>query len=163
MLNEAVDGRPQLVPYRLPELLAAPEQMVFVVEGEKDADRLTGLGLVATTAPGGAGKWPECLTPFFRGRDVVILPDNDPPGEAHARKVAEAIGPVASSVKIVALQGLPPKGDVSDFLDQGGTAGALERLAHAALRVDGPRSATGRCSRAWRTSKAAPSNGFGPM
>src|SRR4051794_17247580 len=38
--------------YRLPELLAAPpDQPAFLVEGEKDADRLASLGLVATTSP----------------------------------------------------------------------------------------------------------------
>ncbi|MGZ8408133.1 MAG: hypothetical protein ACXWVJ_08920 [Caulobacteraceae bacterium] len=47
------------VPYRLPEMLARPEGApVYVVEGEKDANRLTKLGLCATTtpaAPAGAG------------------------------------------------------------------------------------------------------------
>jgi putative DNA primase/helicase len=46
------------VPYRLPDLLTAdPSQTVFIVEGEKDADRLADLGLLATTNAGGAGKW----------------------------------------------------------------------------------------------------------
>src|SRR5260370_16079482 len=45
------------VPYRLPQLIAAdPAEPVFIVEGEKDADRLAKLGLVATTNSGGAGK-----------------------------------------------------------------------------------------------------------
>ena len=44
--------------YRLPELMSAdPAKPVFVVEGEKDADNLIQLGLVATTNPMGAGKW----------------------------------------------------------------------------------------------------------
>ena len=38
--------------YRLPELMAAdPSRPVFIVEGEKDADRLWDEGLVATTNP----------------------------------------------------------------------------------------------------------------
>ena len=48
----------QLVPYRLPELLAAdPEIPVYVPEGEKDGDRLRGLGVTATCNSQGAGKW----------------------------------------------------------------------------------------------------------
>ena len=47
----------RLVPYRLPELVAAPDAVVYLVEGEKDADRLASLGLVATCNAGGAGKW----------------------------------------------------------------------------------------------------------
>ena len=43
--------------YRLPEVLAAGE--VWVVEGEKDADSLAALGIVATCNAGGAGKWSE--------------------------------------------------------------------------------------------------------
>ena len=47
------------VPYRLPELVRAAQagELVWIVEGEKDADRLAALGLVATTNVGGAGKW----------------------------------------------------------------------------------------------------------
>ena len=47
----------QLVPYRLPELLAADPRPVYVPEGEKDVDRLRGLGVTATCNPQGAGKW----------------------------------------------------------------------------------------------------------
>ena len=45
--------------YRLPDVAAAVRQgrVVFVVEGEKDADALARLGLAATTNVGGAGKW----------------------------------------------------------------------------------------------------------
>ena len=55
------------VPYRLPELLAAnPAAWVLIVEGEKDVDRLTALGFVATTNAGGAGKWrPELSRPLL--------------------------------------------------------------------------------------------------
>ena len=47
------------VPYRLPEALAATDagQTLFVVEGEKDTDRLAAEGLVAICNPMGAGKW----------------------------------------------------------------------------------------------------------
>ena len=47
--------------YRLPELLARPDEPVYVVEGEKDADRLASMGLLATTNSGGAGKWQAVL------------------------------------------------------------------------------------------------------
>ena len=74
--------------YHLPEIRQAdPAQPVFVVEGEKDADNLAGLGLLATTNVGGAGKWrPEYSAPL-QGRRVVILPDNDEPGAKHGAPV----------------------------------------------------------------------------
>ena len=69
--------------YRLPELLAAPEHEVWIVEGEKDADRLASLGFIATTNAGGAGKWRSEFSDLLRGRHVVVLPDNDETGRRH--------------------------------------------------------------------------------
>ena len=90
--------------YRLPELLAAgPADPVFVVEGEKDVDRLRGLGLVATCNAAGAGKWRPEYAEALRGRRVVVLPDADDPGRAHAEAVAHSLHGVAASVKVVEL------------------------------------------------------------
>ncbi|MFH1313119.1 MAG: hypothetical protein ABIJ00_07790, partial [Candidatus Eisenbacteria bacterium] len=105
--------------YRIPELVANPDATVYLVEGEKDTDTLANAGLVATTNPGGAGKWREEYSETLAGRDVVILPDNDGPGEKHAQEVVESISRVAKSVKIVRLPALAPKGDVSDWLQAG--------------------------------------------
>lgn len=124
-------GDVRRVLYRLPEVVrAAPRGgAVYVVEGEKDADALARLGLVATTNPGGAGKWQDAYTETLRGASVVILPDADEPGRRHAEQVAAALHGVAASVKVLALPGLPEKGDVSDWLNAGGTREELERLA----------------------------------
>jgi putative DNA primase/helicase len=120
------------VPYRLPEVLAAIERgdsLVYVVEGEKDADRLVALGLVATTNPMGAGKWRDEYAHYFAGADVVVIADRDKPGIAHARKVATSLRPVASAV---ALR-VPPDGvnDVSDLLDSALDLSTLEPLPEA--------------------------------
>jgi hypothetical protein len=62
------------LPYRLPQLRAAPaDLLVFVVEGEKDANRLASLGLVATCNPGGAGKWRSSFSQFFRPGSPKIV------------------------------------------------------------------------------------------
>src|SRR5262249_4725641 len=115
--------------YRLPELLAAaPSVSVFVCEGEKDADALAGLGLVATTNPGGAGKWRWEYNEPLHGRVVVLLPDNDKAGRQHAEVVTRSLQGIATTVKVVALPGLPEKGDLSDWLTAGGTRESLERL-----------------------------------
>ncbi|MCP4708058.1 MAG: DUF927 domain-containing protein, partial [Planctomycetes bacterium] len=120
--------------YRLPELLQAdPNQPVFLVEGEKDADRLITEGLIATTTPMGAGKWREEYTEILRDRRVVVLPDNDAAGEKHAVRIANALIDVAAEVKIISLPDLPDKGDISDWLDAGGTA---KQLLDNAARVE---------------------------
>ncbi|HYV35510.1 MAG TPA: hypothetical protein VE988_07390, partial [Gemmataceae bacterium] len=55
----------RLVPYRLPELTGDSSRPVFIVEGEKDADTLASIGLIATTNPMGAGKWRADFNQFF--------------------------------------------------------------------------------------------------
>jgi len=123
----------RLVPYRLPDLLAVPSSgAVFVVEGEKDADRAAGMGMVATTCAMGAGKWRPEYNQHFRGRSVVIIPDNDKPGREHAYQVAQALSGIAGTIKVVELPGVPEKGDLSDWLDQGGTKDKLAELVKAA-------------------------------
>jgi hypothetical protein len=123
--------------YRLPELLAAdPAQTVFVVEGEKDADRLASLGFLATTNAGGAGKWRDEYAEALRGRPVVVISDNDGPGREHAAKVARSVQGVAASVRILELPNLPPKGDVCDWLDAGGIVDELLVLAENAPQFD---------------------------
>ena len=120
--------------YRLPELIAADALApVFLVEGEKDADRLTGLGLIATTSPGGANKWRSEFAKFLAARRVVVLPDNDEAGRAHAETVARDLKGTARAVAILKLDGLPEKGDVSDWIDQGQTKDRLLDLAERAL------------------------------
>jgi hypothetical protein len=124
------------VPYRLPELLAAPkDQWVFIVEGEKDADALAKLGLVATTNSGGAGKWRSDYNAHFKGRRAATLPDNDDTGRDHVRQVARELFGVAFCVKIVELPGLPDKGDVSDWLTADGTKEQLLAFVEGAAAV----------------------------
>ena len=115
--------------YRLPGLRASGDATVWIVEGEKDADRLHDEGLIATTSIGGAGKWRDEYATEFRGKPVVILQDNDQAGRDHTAAVACSLAGIAASVKVLLLPGLPQKGDVSDWLDNGGTIEDLERLA----------------------------------
>lgn len=125
------------VPYRLPQLLAAPVGTpVYVCEGEKDADNLAALDLIATTNAGGAMKWHtldrSTVAKAFRNRHVVILPDNDEPGHKHADQVAKALKGIAADVRIVPLPELKEKGDVSDWLLDH-TIAELEELAAATV------------------------------
>jgi hypothetical protein len=125
----------RLVPYHLPELVAAlgkrngSATRVYIVEGEKDVDRLReAWGVVATTNPGGAtkskndrSKWLPEYNQFFNGLDVVIIPDNDEVGRDHAAVVARHLSPIAAKVRIPELKGLPDKSDISDWIDAGGS------------------------------------------
>ena len=92
---------------------------IFVTEGENKANVLRRWCLLGTCNPGGAGKWQDEYSQYLKGKHVVILPDNDEPGRKHAQKVAESVLPVAASVKIVELPGLPAKGDLIDWKEAG--------------------------------------------
>lgn len=127
----------QRIPYRLPELLAAPKaDVVIICEGEKDVDRVRAEGFVATCNAGGAGKWADELSTHLAGRKVVIIPDNDAPGRRHAEAVAASVKPHTQSVKVldlvVDLPDLKAGGDLSDWLDAGRTVEDLGRLIYAA-------------------------------
>jgi 5S rRNA maturation endonuclease (ribonuclease M5) len=120
-----MEGVRRLV-YRLNQLQG--KNAVIIVEGEKDADRLWSLGLPATTNSGGAGKWRDDLTVQLSDagiKRVVVLPDNDPPGEAHGLQIARSCDDAGLFVKRILLPDLPEKGDVSDWLDAGHTKAEL--------------------------------------
>ncbi len=121
--------------YRLQELLRAnPKDWVFIVEGEKDVDRLYGKGLIATTCAMGAVKWEDNYSEFLNDRSkVCIIPDNDDAGRRHAKAVAESLARVGVKARILELPGVPDKGDVSDWLDAGGNKEELIKLAEKAI------------------------------
>ena len=127
--------------YRLPEVIRGveDERTVYVVEGEKDADRLAKAGFIATTAPEGAGKWRDAFSETLRGAGAVVIPDNDPAGEKHADKVIRSLAGTAARVKLLRLPGEGVK-DAFDWFAAGGTAGELERMTREATAWKPPSS-----------------------
>lgn len=120
-------GKPKgpVIPYRLPEIIARPDETIWLVEGEKDADNLSALGLLATTAPGGGLSFP--LTPdfgkWFDGRKVIAIADNDATGAKWRDRVSQAIADVTH------ISMPSPHKDVTDWLTAGGTVEALQDMA----------------------------------
>jgi len=104
----------KIIPYHLPGVLNADE--IIIVEGEKDCDQLAALGYAATTNPFGAERWPSDFGPYFKGKNIVIIPDNDDTGRRHMHKVAASLKGYAASIKWLAIPDLPEKGDASDFI-----------------------------------------------
>ncbi len=144
MVKAATYGTEGITPtlYRLPEVLRS--QTIFIVEGEKDADNLGALGLTATTSPMGAGKWKPHYNRYLQGKKVAIIPDNDAAGRKHARAIAAGLVVVAEAVKIVDLPNLKPKGDISDWLANGGSKESLlERLQRTPLFTDASKVSEG--------------------
>jgi hypothetical protein len=124
-----IEGSAPLL-YRLPHIIEAiaVAHPIIVVEGEAKADLLWSWNMPATCCAMGAEKWRAEHSEFLRGVDVVILPDNDPKGRAHADVVGASLQDVAASVRVLELSGLPPKGDIVDWAKAGGTVERLHEL-----------------------------------
>jgi hypothetical protein len=126
--------------YRLPELIeaVASDHTVLIVEGEKDVDNLRKLNMPATCNPGGASepgqqqKWKAEYSEFFRGADIVVIPDNDPSGHAHADAIVRMSTGIAKRIRRLDLARYwpecPPKGDISDWLAAGGSVEQLNQI-----------------------------------
>jgi hypothetical protein len=107
--------------YRWPELLKYPEATVFVCEGEKNSERVASLEHCATTVA--SGSWKGVDISALAGRDIIILEDADETGVKKALAAANALQPVAKTIRIVRLPGHEQTTkdhgkDVSDWLDE---------------------------------------------
>jgi len=123
----------RIVPYRLPELLNAREagRAIYLVEGEKAADALVSIGAIATTSHAGASHWPEDITQYFAGAVVIVVPDCDLPGWKYAKRVVEALLPVAKAIRVLDFN-LPELGDDAyEWVADGGDRARLAELAKA--------------------------------
>ena len=124
----------------------ADTSRIYMPEGEKAADAAKSIGLTVTTWAHGAKATDKTDFGPLAGREVVLLPDNDEPGQ-------RAITPIVSTastlhplpvIKIVNLPGLPPGGDIHDYITAQRAGGVkdetiraeVEALAEAAKPVD---------------------------
>lgn len=135
-------GATRRVLYQLPKILAESEEFpVFVVEGEKQVHYLESVGLVATCNPQGAGKWKDEFAQCLTGRDVVVVPDNDPivsrgkktscTGLEHAEQVADSLIGKAKSVHVLVLPNSEPKWGLDDWLQHNDIADLHDLLNNA--------------------------------
>jgi putative DNA primase/helicase len=101
--------------YRMREVLEAP--IVFVVEGEKDAETLRDQVFVATTNAGGAkAPWLPEYTEVLRGREVILIPDRDQAGRDRVTRIArELFGKVAHLIVLELEDGK----DVTEWFERG--------------------------------------------
>ena len=99
----------------------AGSQTAIVCEGEKDVDRLRALApgwKITTCNSGGQGKWRAVHTAALQAagvKRIIVYPDNDDPGQAHAQDVAEKCRKAGLTVKVVKLP--DDVKDVSEYLD----------------------------------------------
>lgn len=112
--------------YRLPDLLKAisNNQPIFLVEGEKDVDKLCEFGLTATTSIDSL-KWPDEFSELLVDADIVILYDMDKTGFARRDLLCQKLNGRVKRLRVVTLPGLEYQEshgkDISDWLASGNT------------------------------------------
>ncbi len=106
---------------------------VVIVEGEKDADSITNLqfggygGETIGVTSGASGSWHRKLAKQLRQKVVIIMRDNDAPGEAYAEAVRASLDAENIKYKTVSFAGTGAK-DVTEYLMNGHTAEELVQL-----------------------------------
>lgn len=120
-------GETPKVLYNLPYVIKAKEDglPIWLVEGEKDADTLTEMGYIATTPPGGAGKWLDIHTEALAGATIDIVSDNDSVGKAHAIMVWEQLKKAGCTASIFVS---PFSKDITDHVNAGYSLDELEYM-----------------------------------
>jgi hypothetical protein len=98
---------------------------LFITEGPTDCAAALDLGLDAIGRPNCDSKVPMTVA-FARGREVVIICDNDVPGKDGAKRLARKLLLHCSSVKIIC----PPDEakDLRQWLQAGLTSGQLQHI-----------------------------------
>lgn len=107
------------------------EEIILLPEGEKQCDNIEKhFDMTATTNMFGAGKdkWKPEYSDTLTWANVVILPDNDDPGQLHCETICETLPKTAKTLKVLNLPGLPIGGDISDWIAAGGTKEQLLKL-----------------------------------
>ena len=115
---------------------------IFFVEGEKDADNVNKLGLVATTTVGGAAsfaKRADQYIPFLKNKTVFILPDNDKAGYKYASDIENALKSIVNEIKVLKLVDVVPdlkeKEDISDVILRYGKEKTLELIDYMCTKI----------------------------
>lgn len=113
--------------YRLPELLRAisNKKSIYLVEGEKDVDKLYECGLTGTTAIDSLS-WPDEFTELLKDADIVILYDMDKTGFERRDLLCQRLNRRVRRLRVVTLPGLEYQEshgkDISDWLASGNTS-----------------------------------------
>ncbi|MCC7193571.1 MAG: DUF3987 domain-containing protein [Phycisphaeraceae bacterium] len=130
--------------YQLPDLLKRTGETVFVVEGEKAADAVAGLGLLATTSAGGANAAGKADWTPLGGREVVIIPDEDAAGTKYAGDVAGILAKLPAKVRMVKLSNAWPTlgdgGDLANIVETGEDADTIKTKLAALVSKTEPQA-----------------------
>lgn len=109
--------------YGLPDLAGA--KRVYVCEGEKAADALRSIGLVATTSAHGCESPGKTDWRPLAGKETILWRDNDLPGGKYVDTVATLLAKLTPAPVVKAIEPpdlpdgspMPERGDAADFVE----------------------------------------------
>ncbi len=125
--DRAKKGKPPIL-YNLPALSKYPNDLVFIVEGEKNVETLVQCGLLAVTNDGGCGNWLQDFAIHFKDRSVVIVEDNDIGGRKWVNSVRDSIAGLATEINFIQFHDKEEKYDATDFLAEHSKSDFLDRV-----------------------------------
>jgi hypothetical protein len=104
--------------YNQPDLAGAP--VVIVLEGEKICDLAKRIGLTTTTSSHGSESPGRTDWGLLAGKNLVLIPDHDKPGEGYMNAVAAIVAKLdpKPNIKIVHLPLSNEGDDFEQWLDQ---------------------------------------------
>ena len=105
-------------------------ELIFIVEGEKDVDTMTKQGYIAFTY-GGVNDWQSNFAEVVKDANVVILADNDQAGKQVAETILNDIQTFAKSAKITVPMPDVPKADITDYFEAGHTKQEFEQMINS--------------------------------
>jgi len=126
--------------------VAAHEQVIVLVEGEKCVHALSMTGHVATTSPGGANAAAKADWAPLAGKLVTVWPDADASGDRYARDVIGILNGLTPKPEISVIDpsahGLNDGADAADVIERAGPmlANQIEAVNQilASARSTGP-------------------------
>ena len=111
---------------------------IFLVEGEGKVNALLSLGIPATCALGGAGKWKQYGYPNYledlQGYQVVLCPDRDEPGLKHCEEIEADL--LENGIPVAGWLYAFPESYLWQRLPKSGGADVVDWIADGATRDD---------------------------
>ncbi|EDS76442.1 CHC2 zinc finger domain protein [Clostridium botulinum C str. Eklund] len=86
------------LPYNLYRLVKSKSNKVYITEGEKDANTLCKMGYLAVSLKN--FKYDKFHCRFFKNKNIIVIPDNDRPGESYKNDVIKGLKPYIKSYKV---------------------------------------------------------------
>jgi putative DNA primase/helicase len=114
------------VPLYHGQAIAGTSGPIVLCEGEKAAQALLDVGVLAVATVTGADGTPsDSVLAVLQNREVWLWPDNDDVGRAHMARIALKIRPTP---KWIDWRNAPEHGDAADYISGGGTAVGIADL-----------------------------------